>query len=453
MAASDKKTDFKEKMMVTRREFLDALAVGAAGLAVGTTAKSYGQILGSNDRLNFAIIGLNGRAYAHLSSLKANKSTARISHVCDVDSNILGKFADSARQETGEAPATDRDFRGILALKDVDAIAIATPDHWHTPMAIAALQAGKHVYVEKPCSHNPAEGEMLVQAQRKYQKLVQMGTQQRSSAHTIEVVEKIHAGIIGRPYLAKAWYVNLRKSIGTGKKVPVPPQFDWDLWQGPAPRRPYTDNVHPYNWHWFRIYGTGETLNNGTHEVDVCRWALGVDYPVRVATVGGRYHFKDDWEFYDTLVTSFEYEDRMISWEGKSCQGMKYYGRDRGSTIMGTTGSVLIDRDGYEIYDLKGDKTSEFKVGNTTSSSDLIGRDSMTDAHFANFIAGIRKGEKLNAPVSIGNIAVTMLQLSNIGWEVNRELSLDAKDGRIRGDPEAMKMWGREYEPGWAPHV
>jgi predicted dehydrogenase len=439
--------------MVTRREFLDALAVGAAGLAVGTTAKSYGQILGSNDRLNFAIIGLNGRAYAHLSSLKANQSAARISHVCDVDSNILRKFADRARQETGEAPATDKDFRRILELKDVDAITIATPDHWHTPMAIAALQAGKHVYVEKPCSHNPAEGEMLVQAQRKYQKLVQMGTQQRSSAHTIEVVKKIHAGIIGRPYFAKAWYVNLRKSIGTGKGAPVPPQFDWDLWQGPAPRRPYTDNLHPYNWHWFRIYGTGETLNNGTHEVDVCRWALGVDYPERVASSGGRYHFKDDWEFYDTLVTSFEYEDKMISWEGKSCQGMKYYGRDRGSIIMGTTGTVLIDRDGYEIYDLKGDKTSEFKVGNRTSSSDVIGRDSMTDAHFANFIAAIQKGEKLNTPIAVGNVAVTMLQLSNIAWEVNRELRLDTKDGRIQGDPEAMKMWGREYEPGWAPHV
>jgi predicted dehydrogenase len=440
-------------MMVTRREFLDALAVGAAGLAVGTTAKSYGQILGSNDRVNFAIIGLNSRAYAHLSSLKANKSAARISHVCDVDGNILRKFADSVRQEAGEAPVTDQDFRRILELKEVDAITIATPDHWHTPMAIAALQAGKHVYVEKPCSHNPAEGEMLVQAQRKYQKLVQMGTQQRSSAHTIEVVEKIHAGIIGRPYFAKAWYVNLRKSIGTGKRAPVPPQLDWDLWQGPAPRRPYTDNVHPYNWHWFRIYGTGETLNNGTHEVDVCRWALGVDYPERVASSGGRYHFKDDWEFYDTLVTSFEYENKMISWEGNSCQGMKHYGRDRGSIIMGTTGTVLIDRDGYEIYDLKGDKTSEFKVGNRTSSSDVIGRDSMTDAHFANFIAAIRKGEKLNAPIGVGNVAVTMLQLSNIAWEVNRELRLDTKDGQIQGDPEAMKMWGREYEPGWAPHV
>jgi hypothetical protein len=187
--------------------------------------------------------------------------------------------------------------------------------------------------------------------------------------------------------------------------------------------------------------------------VDVCRWALGVDYPKRVTSSGGRYHFKDDWQFYDTLVTSYEYEDRMLSWEGKSCQGMKFYGRDRGSAIMGTTGTVVVDRDGYEIYDLKGKKTGEFKVGSTTSSSDLTGRDSMTDAHFANFIAGIRKGEKLNAPISAGNVAVTMLQLSNIAWEVNRELHLDVKDGRIQGDPEAMKMWGREYERGWAPQA
>ncbi|MGD0271909.1 MAG: Gfo/Idh/MocA family oxidoreductase, partial [Candidatus Sulfotelmatobacter sp.] len=175
--------------MVTRREFLDAFAVGAAGLAVGTTAKSYGQILGSNDRLNFAVIGLNGRAYAHLASLKANRNSARISHVCDVDSDILKKFAERTQQEMDEAPVSERDFRRILELKDVDAITIATPEHWHAPMAIAALQAGKHVYVEKPCSHNPAEGEMLVQAQQKYQKLVQMGTQQRSSPHTIEIIE------------------------------------------------------------------------------------------------------------------------------------------------------------------------------------------------------------------------------------------------------------------------
>src|ERR1700741_3999824 len=439
--------------MVTRRKFLGTLTVGVAGLAVAPTARSYGRIPGANDRLNFAIIGLNGRGYAHLSSLKANRSAARISHVCDVDDNILRKFADSVQKEMGEAAAEEKDFRRILEQKDVDAITIARPDHWHAPMAIAGLQTGKHVYVEKPCSHNPAEGEMLIQAQEKYGKLVQMGTQQRSSPHTIEIVEKIHGGIIGRAYLAKAWYSNVRKSIGTGKEAPVPAQLDWDLWQGPAPRRPYTDNVHPYNWHWFRNYGTGETLNNGTHEVDVCRWALGVDYPKRVTASGGRYQFQDDWQFYDTLVTSFEYDGTMLSWEGKSCEGMKYYGRDRGSAIMGTTGTVLVDRDGYEIYDLKGNKTREFKVGSKTSSSDLLGADSMTDAHFANFIAGIRSGEKLNAPIAVGNVSVTILQLSNIAWEVNRELLLDEKDGKIQGDAEAMKGWGRDYEKGWAPHV
>ena len=435
--------------MVTRREFLHSLA----GLAVGSRAKSYARILGSNERLNFAVIGLNGRGYAHLAALKANQDSGCVSHVCDVDANILKKFADTTKREMGEPAAAEKDFRHILEQKEVDAVTIATPDHWHTPMAIAALQAGKHVYLEKPCSHNPAEGAMLVEAQRKYGKLVQMGTQQRSSPHTIEIIGKIHGGAIGRAYYAKAWYSNTRKSIGTGKEVAVPPQLDWDLWQGPAPRGPYRDNVHPYNWHWFRIYGTGEALNNGTHEVDVCRWALGVDYPKRVTASGGRYQFKDDWQFYDTLITSFEYDDKLISWEGKSCQGMEFYGRDRGAAIMGTTGTVVVDRDGYEIYDLKGNRTSDFKVGSTTSTADTIGRDSMTDAHFANFIAAIRKGEKLNAPIDVGNVAVTMLQLSNIAWELHRELYLDPKDGRVQNDPEAMKMWGREYQQGWAPHL
>jgi predicted dehydrogenase len=439
--------------LVTRREFLDTVAVSAAGLALSSTAKSYGQIIGSNDRLNFAIIGLNGRGYAHLSSLKANKDAAQVSHVCDVDSNTLSKFAGDAARELGYAPAAEKDFRNILQSKEVDAITIATPDHWHAPMAIAALQAGKHVYVEKPCSHNPAEGAMLVEAQEKYQKLVQMGSQQRSSPHTIEIIDKIHSGLIGRAYFAKSWYCNVRKSIGVGKVTLVPPQLDWELWQGPAPRRIYTDNLQPYNWHWFKLYGTGETLNNGTHEVDVCRWALGVDYPSRITSSGGRYHFKDDWEFYDTLVTSFDYGDKMISWEGRCCQGMKTYNRDRGSVIMGTTGSVLIDRDGYEVFDLHGSKTSEFKTGKETSSTDLVGRDTMTDLHFANFIAGIRKGEKLNAPVSVGNVAVTTLQPSNIAWESSRELQLDPRDGKIQHDGEAMKLWGREYEHGWAPHL
>src|SRR5215469_645704 len=348
--------------MTTRREFLETIAKATAGITAGMTARSYAQVLGSNDRLNFAVIGLNGRGYAHLSSIKANRAAARLTHVCDVDTNILAKFAETAQNETGEPVVKEKDFRDIMERRDIDAITIATPDHWHAPMAVAGLRAGKHVYVEKPCSHNPAEGQMLVKAQHKYGKLVQMGTQQRSSPHTIEIVAKIQGGLIGRTYLARAWYSNVRKSIGVGKEVPVPPQLDWDLWQGPSPRQAYRANFHPYNWHWFRIYGTGETLNNGTHEVDVCRWALAVDFPKSVAASGGRYHFKDDWQFYDTLVTNFEYEDKMVSWEGQSCQGMKQYGRDRGAVILGTSGSVVVDRDGYDVFDLKGNKTNEFRT-------------------------------------------------------------------------------------------
>ncbi len=206
--------------MITRREF----TCGAAALAVASSAKSYSQIMGANDKLSFAVIGLNSRAYAHLSSLKANQAKARISHVCDVDTVILQKFAAATHKSMGTAPATDKDFRKILALKDVDAITIATPDHWHAPMAIAGLQAGKHVYVEKPCSHNPAEGVLLVQAQQKYGKLVQMGTQRRSSPLYIDVIDQIHNGLVGQAYYAKAWYSNTRKSIGVGKVAPVPYQ-------------------------------------------------------------------------------------------------------------------------------------------------------------------------------------------------------------------------------------
>jgi predicted dehydrogenase len=442
--------------MMNRREFLDTFAAGAAGLAMGTTAKSYSQILGANDRLNFAIMGLRWRGYAHLSALMGNKDAARVSHVCDVDSTILAKFAGIAEHELGYAPASDKDFRSVLQQKDVDAVTIATPDHWHTPLAIAALEAGKHVYVEKPCSHNPAEGAMLVQAQQKYQKHVQQGTQQRSCLRTMEAIDKIHNGLVGRAYFAKGWYSNTRKSIGIGKEVPVPAQLDWDLWQGPAPRRTYKDNIHPYNWHWFKHWGTGEALNNGTHSIDLCRWALEVDYPKSVTASGGRYQFQDDWQFYDTLVTSFDYGDKMISWEGKSCNGMKYYEHTSGLVVMGTEGSVFIYGDGgsgYDVYDLNGTRTGVFKDDDTTPFSDKFDGDVPTVAHFANFIAAIRKGEKLHAPISQGNIVVTTLQLSNIAWELNRKLQIDPRDGKIQNDAQAMKMWAREYEPGWAPHL
>jgi predicted dehydrogenase len=415
-------------------------------------ASSYARVLGANDRVNFAVIGLHGRGQAHLECLRGVDNTA-VTHICDVDRREFPKFAADTERAFGRAPVQEKDVRRLLESKDVDAITIATPEHWHAPMTLMGLQAGKHVYVEKPSSHNPREGELLIQAQKKYGKVVQLGDQQRSSPHTIEIMGKIKEGLVGRPYFAKAWYSNTRKGIGVGRPVAVPPDLDWDLWQGPAPRRPYKDNIHPYNWHWFWLWGTGETLNNGSHEVDLARWALGVDYPKRVSASGGRYHFKDDWEFYDTLVTNFEYDDALITWEGLSCQGKQYYGRGRGVTIHGTKGTVLLDRGGYQVYDLDDRMLTEVKAGKSATTQDLRSIDSMTTAHFQNFVDGIRTGARLHAPINDGQVSVTMLLLSNIAWKYNRTLRLDPASGHVIGDAEAMTMWGREYEKGWEPHV
>jgi len=435
-------------MQQSRRNFIKSTAVLSAGLAFGMNAKSYGRIIGANDRLNFAIIGLNGRAGAHLKSI-GTCSNVNISHVCDVDSQVLSKFSGSVKQQFGYSAVEIKDFRKILDDKNVDVITIATPEHWHTPMAVMGLKAGKHVFVEKPSSHNPREGEILVEAQKKYGKLVQLGNQQRSSDFTISIVEKIKNGLIGKPYFGKAWYCSQRKSIGVGKVIPVPDYLDWDLWQGPAPREDYKDNFHPYNWHWFQKWGTGEALNNGTHEIDICRWALGVDYPKSVNASGGRYHFKDDWQFYDTLVTNFEYDDKLITWEGMSCNSKQTYTGGRGSMIVGTEGTVIIHRRGYQVFDIGNKLLDELKLENENSTMDHLSADSSTDAHFKNFVNGIRNGEKLHSPISEGNISVTMLLLSNIAWKVNRTLSLDKENHRITNDAEAMKHWSREYEPGW----
>ena len=284
---------------------------------------------------------------------------------------------------------------------------------------------------------------------KKYGKMVQVGDQQRSSPHSIKMIGQIHDGLIGEAYMAKAWYANTRATIGVGKVVPVPDTLDWDLWQGPAPRSEYKDNIHPYNWHWLRRFGTGETLNNGTHEVDVCRWALGVDFPEVVTAIGGRYQDKDDWEFYDTLVTDFRYPGKTLTWEGRCCNGMKLYGRDRGSVIYGTKGAVVIDRDGYDVFNWHGKQTDQFRTGAETSTSDLVGRDSMTDMHFANFINSCKGTDTLHSPISIANISVTMLLISNIAYFMNREMKIDPKTGHILNDPEAMKLWSRSYEKGW----
>src|SRR5213592_1732809 len=435
-----------------RRQFVKTVSATGLGLAA---ARSPLLALGGSpgEKLVVAVMGLNGRGTV-LARVFAKTPNAEVACVCDVDAQVLAKGVTAVGEAQGKAPKGIGDFRRALEDKAIDALVIAAPDHWHAPAAILALAAGKHVYLEKPCGHNAREGELLVDAQRKTKRVVQMGTQRRSSPRAQEAVQAIRDGAIGRAYLARAWYSNRRRSIGRGKPVPVPAGLDYELWQGPAPRAPYHDNVIHYNWHWFRRWGTGEILNNGTHEIDVARWALGVGYPTRVTSVGGRYHYADDWEFPDTQEVCFEFADgKTIIWQGQSCNGLTTFGRSRGTAILGTAGSVVLDRDGYTMYDLKEKVTKSSLAAQAGDGLNTTADDEMTALHIANFVDAIRTGAALRQPIEEGAKSVLLGHLGNIAQWTGRALRIDAASGRITGDEEAMKLWQREYAPGWAPVV
>jgi len=433
-----------------RRRFIKT--VSAAGLSLaGSPLRAIGQ--SPNEKVVVAIMGLNGRGTV-LGRVFANTPNATVAYVCDVDAQVLAKGATAVGQVQPTAPKTVTDFRRVLDDKAVNALVVATPDHWHAPATILALSAGKHVYLEKPCGHNPREGELLVEAQRKTRRVVQMGTQQRSAPSSIEVIQAIREGLIGRAYQARTWYANTRGTIGRGKAAPVPSTLDYELWQGPAPRTPYRDNVIHYNWHWFKRWGTGEICNNGTHEIDVARWALGLDYPTRVTSAGGRYQFADDWEFTDTQEATFEFSGgETIIWQGQSCNGLTTFGRSRGTAILGTEGSVVMDRDGYVVYDLKNQVVKQVAAARPGDGLNLAADDDATGVHIANFVEGIRNGQTLRQPIDQGAKSVLLCHLGNIAQWTGRALRIDPRNGHILGDDEAMRFWQREYAPGWAPVV
>lgn len=439
---------------VSRRNFIKKSAILGAGIGLaGPFTMAKGSVLGANDRLNVAVMAARGRASV-LANTFADVKGTHVKSIFDVDNRPLAGLADSVAERQGRRPETGTDFRKALEDPDVDALVIAAPDHWHTAATIMALQAGKHVYVEKPGSHNPGEAELIVNAQKRYGKVVQMGNQQRSAPESIQAMKDIAEGIIGEPYYAKAFYANARDTIGRGKIAQIPEWLDYELWQGPAPRTPYRDNVIHYNWHWFWKWGTGEALNNGTHEYDIARWALGVEYPNRISSSGGRFGFDDDWEFYDVQNVNFEFaEGKSINWEGRSANGFQFYGRGRGTTIHGTKGTIMIDRSGYIVYDLDNKEVKRVQVEQVVDQIDTVGGGDMTDLHIDNFAKAISRGDKLNSPIDEGQISVIALHLANISQYVGRSLNLNPRNGRIIGDSEAMSMWNRRYEPGWEPRI
>ena len=447
------------KNISSRREFIKNTAIGAAGLTLGgltMSARSYGRIVGANDRLNIAIVGLGRRLGAYYMPIASPKSNVELVYLCDVMESQMSRAAQSFSKHINYTPKLEGDFFKVISDPKVDAILNATPDHWHAPGTWLATEAGKHVYVEKPCSHNPYEGELLVKAEKKFGKVIQMGNQQRSAPESIEIIREIHNGIIGTAYLAKAFYTNNRGRVPNPHQAPVPTGLNWDLWQGPAPRKEYAYDTWDYNWHWYGWdYGTAETGNNATHEYDIARWALQVEFPEKVMVDAEKYHFIDDgWTMYDTMDATFKFPGgKTIKWDGKSRNNHKTYGGDRGTIIYGTEGTVWIDRGGYKLFDRSGKLIKERKSENEEGGNQLGGGGDMSTLHVQNFFEAIRGKEKQASPIDEGATSTLLCHLSNIAYRTGEVLTCDPTNGHITNSTEAMKLWKREYESGWEPKL
>lgn len=418
-----------------RRRFLQQTASAAALLAAAPT------VVAADSPARKIIVGVMGlgRGKDHLGALLQIPNVG-IAWLCEVDSARLALAARFVEGKQTPAPKTTNDVRHVLDDPAVDALFIAAPNFWHAPATILACAAGKHVYVEKPGSHNPLESEWMVAAARKHKRKVQMGTQRRSWPGVIEAMQKIREGAIGPVRFARTFYNNSRPTIGRGRSIPVPATLDYSLWQGPVPERPYVDNLIPYNWHWRWHWGGGELANNGVHALDLCRWGLGADYPRRITYTGGRYHFKDDQETPDTGLAVFDFGDKGASFDHSSCNPRRNEKQPL-VAFYGDGGSLTQDGPGYKIYDLKGVEIA----GGTGTAGDKV--------HIENFITAIRDDMVLNQEIAEGQKSTLLCHLGNIAYRTAQEIHFDPATQKIIGSPEAAKLWRREYRPGWEPTI
>lgn len=428
--------------VVPRREFLQTSTLAAAAVLARNVHVGAAQAESPSEQLSTGVIGC-GRGLAHAAAI-LKSSNAKLTYLCDVDKERLAggmkKIAPGVEEKKGEMPTPIQDLRRMLDDPKLDAVFVATCNHWHAPAAIMACAAGKHVYVEKPGSHNAWEGEMLVKAARKHQRVVQMGNQRRTWPGIRKGIEKLQAGAIGEVRFARCWYDSLRDTIGKGKEVPVPEGLDYSLWQGPAPERPYLDNVVHYNWHWRWHWGGGELANNGIHSLDVARWGLGVDVPKTVSFVGGRYFYDDDQETPDAGIVSFDFGHVGCTWDFSSCHPRRGT-KNPTCTFYGTQGELHIVNAGYEIYDLQG-KLVDSGTGPGGEQE-----------HIDNFLTAIKTGSPLNSEIEVGQASTLLCHLGNISYRTGRTIHLDPTTRKIQGDPEAETYWKREYRAGWEPQV
>jgi predicted dehydrogenase len=414
-----------------RRDFLTSSAASLAALPALTAA---GAAERPNEKIVLAVMGLHGRGKELLRGFSAFDDV-EVAYLCDPDANVIpGALKEVGRRQKKE-PKVEKDVRRVLEDRAVTALVVAAPDHWHAPATVWACQAGKHVYVEKPASHNLAEGRLMVQAARKYDRVVQLGTQRRSAGPTASAAEFVRSGKLGKVPFARTWIAGHRPSIGHKADAPVPEGVDYDLWLGPAPARPFNPNRFHYNWHWNWDYGTGELGNNGIHALDVARGVLGLDAPLRVTCGGGKYFYDDDQQTPDTQVAAFDFPGTCLVWEHRIWSKTGVEGEPFGVTLYGEKGTLVFDRHGWHVID-------------GVAASDK--GDDGQRAHFRNFLDCAKDRRRPNADIEEGHKSTRLCHLGNIALRVGRALRFDARTETVLDDQEANRLLARTYRKGYA---
>ena len=449
-----------KKDQVSRRDFLSrsaktTAAVTAASAFVGSTIPH--TVLGANDRINIAVVGIHGRGGSHIREWLKIKGV-QVTYLVDPDTRLFPQRLKQIEKLGGRKPKTVIDLREALEDKDLDAISTASPDHWHALQAIWACQAGKHVYAEKPLAHNIWEGRKMVEAARKYNRVVQCGMQNRSIYGVRKAIEFLHSGELGEIYMAKGLCFKPRDSIGRKQNAPVPEGLDWDMWLGPAQWRPYNPQFVHYRWHWFWDFGCTDLGNQGPHQMDIARWGLNKNtMPKKIKCVGGKFAFDDDQETPNTQFATFEWEDgKILQFEVRGLYTNNEDGIRIGNLFFGTKGWMHLDGDKwYTYFGRKDDPGPKFEgAGDVADPNNLAGAGG--SAHFMNFIEAVRANDytKLNADVLEGHRSTMLCHLANISYRVGSELEFDNYLERFIGNERANGLLRRRYRhPYVVPEV
>jgi predicted dehydrogenase len=463
-----------EKSEINRRKFLKIGAKTGAGLAAlsGMAVVTHPErVLGANDRVRVAVVGVRGQGFVHVQGY-AKEPNAEVTAVCDVDENILRERLADMEKLGLPKPKTYIDYRKLLDDKSIDAVSIAAPNHWHSLMGIWACQAGKDVYIEKPCSHNLWEGRQLVWAARKYNRVVMHGTQGRSAGGYLEGIKRMREGLIGDVYMARGLCFKWRDTIGRKRVEPVPPGVHYDLWTGPAPLKPFTRNRFHYNWHWIWDTGNGDLGNQGVHEIDLARWGLGVGLPNKVSAIGGHFMFDDDQETPNTLTASFEFnlpdgKRRMLVFEvrhwmtnteaeigtpgfGAGAQALpSVAGQAPRKQPNAVCGNLFYGSKGYVA--MSGYDSFRSWLGEIQDPGPTATRGENRWASFLDCVRS-RRPESVNAPIEEGHLSCALVHLANASYRLGRTLNFDPETERVIGDDEANQLLRGSYrEPYEVP--